>query len=80
MSIDVSIEVDPGGGRVATQMTLIHNTILIWRQSELVFSILILRLDIAIDCITIGHNTGGLSLGLSIVEDAIVQSLNKINS
>ena len=74
MSVDVSIEIEPRVGCVGAEMALVHNTILIWGQTELVFSI-ILTLDIAIDGIAIGNNTGSLGLRFSVVEDSIVQSL-----
>ena len=72
MSVDMSIKVDPSCSTVTTQVTLVHYTILIWGQGELVFARLIFWLDIAIDSISIGHNTCGLGFGLPVVKDAIV--------
>lgn len=35
VGVDMGVEVDPGGGGEGTEMTLVHNALLIRRQSEL---------------------------------------------
>ena len=71
MSVDVGIEIDSCVGSVGAEVTLVDDTILVRRQTELVFPI-ILSLDIAIDGIAVGHNACGLGLGFSVVKYSVV--------
>ena len=79
MGVDVGVEVDPSGGGVGAEVALVHNTLLIWRQSELVLArpgLGFLGLEaVSVDGVTIGHNTCGLGLGLRVVENSVIQSL-----
>ena len=59
-------------------MALIDDALLIWGKGELVVSI-IFSLHIAVDSVAIGHNAGGLGLGLCIVKYSVVQGLEEIN-
>ena len=74
MSVDMSIEVDSCCCRVGAEMTLIHDPLLIRGQTELVLSI-ILVLHVAVDCVAVGDNAGGLGLGFSSVKNSVVQGL-----
>ena len=75
MSVDVGVEGSPGGCGEGAEVTLVHNTLLIIGQSELVLSVLSLLLQVTIHSVSIGHNTGGLGLGFPTVKYAIVQHL-----
>ena len=55
-------------------MTLVHDPLLIRGQTELVLSI-ILVLHVAVDCVAVGDNAGGLGLGFSSVKNSVVQGL-----
>ena len=83
MGVDVSVEVDPGGCGVGAEVALVHDALLIWRQSELPLAwagLSLLGLEaVPVDGVPIGHDACGLGLGLRVVKNSIIQSLkNKI--
>ena len=56
-------------------MALVHDALLVCWQCELVLCVLSLILQVSIHSVSIGHNTGGLSLGFPTVKYTIVQHL-----
>ena len=78
MGVDVGVEVDPGGGGVGAEVALVHDALLVWRQSELILprsGLSLLGLEVPVDGVPIGNDTCGLSLGLRVVENSVIQSL-----
>lgn len=79
VGVDVGVEVDPGGGGVGAEVALVHDALLIWRQSELTLAgpgLSLLGLEaVPVDGVPIGHDTCGLSLRLCVVENSVIQSL-----
>ena len=77
MSVDVGVEVCPGGGSVGAEVTLVHNPLLVRGQSELVLptGLAGLVLEVAIDSVTVGHDTCRVALWFSIVENSVVKNL-----
>ena len=78
--VDVGVEVDPGGGGVGAEVALVHDPILVRRQTELVLAaarlLLLAVLHVAVHRVAArSHDARGLGLGLRRVEDAIVKRL-----
>ena len=78
MSVDVGVEGCPGGGGEGAEVALVHDALLVLGQRELELGAVSLVFQVSIHSVTIGHNTGGLSLGLPTVKYTIVQHLEII--
>ena len=78
--VDVCVEVDPGGGGVGAEVALVHDPLLVGRQTELVLAapalLFLAVLHVAVDRVAARrHDARRLGLGLCRVENAIVERL-----
>ena len=80
VGVDMGVEVDPGGGGEGAEMALVHDALLIRRQSELPLpGLRLLGLEtVPVDSVSIGHDARGLGLRLCVVEKSVIQGLKQI--
>ena len=78
MGVDVGVEADPGGGGVGAEVALVHDPLLVRGQSEPPLPRLprlLLRLQVPVDRVAVGDDARGLGLGLSVVENSVIEGL-----